>query len=202
VIPRHFLKVSALLKPIAFILECDTDDWWINGSRFKFPYDVFIPNTSTAYNETPASWLAALSLAERNLAVEAGDFIQFAEARLDLDDTDDLTKAQRSLYYLHVRRGRPSGLILEAVAGSPATWKRVGVACIFDFKTGDLFVDHLFAEDEPLVEITILWNLIKWETVWAPYPSWNNLENESDTGLETRVLPVTECEHFETETTV
>jgi hypothetical protein len=156
VVHCHFLKAKAFLKPIAFILECDPDDRWITGSRFKFPYDVFIPKASTAYDETLDSLVSILSVAERNLSVEAGDFIQFAEARLDLDDIDDLTKSRRSLCYLHVNRARPSGLILEAVIGSPATWKRVGVATVFNFKTGDLFVDPLFAENELLVEVTII----------------------------------------------
>jgi hypothetical protein len=100
--------------------------------------------------------VSALSLAERNLAVEAGDFIQFAEARLDLDDKDDLTKSQRSLCYLHVDRARPSGLILEAMAGFPATWKRVGIATVYNFSTGDLFMDSLFEESEYQIEVTIL----------------------------------------------
>lgn len=156
VMNRRFLKVKAFLKPIAFILECDNHDRWINASRFKFPYDVFIPKASSADDETLGSLVSALSLAERNLAVEAGDFIQFAEARLDLDDKDDLTKSQRSLCYLHVDRARPSGLILEAMAGFPATWKRVGVATVYNFSTGDLFMDSLFEESEYQIEVTIL----------------------------------------------
>ena len=152
---RHFLKVRAFLKPIAFILECDNHDRWIGASRFKLPYDVFIPKATSADDETLRYLVSALSLAERDLAAEAGDFIQFAEARLDLDDKDYLTKSLRSLCYLHVNQAHPSGLILEAMAGSPATWKRVGVATVYNYSTGDLLMDSLFGESERQIDVTI-----------------------------------------------
>lgn len=78
-IHHHTLKVKALLKPIAFILECDNDDRWIKGTRFNFPYDVFIPNATSVYDETLKSLVSALSLAERLTAAQAGDFVQLAE---------------------------------------------------------------------------------------------------------------------------
>ena len=153
---RHSLTVKGFLKPIAFILECDNHDRWINGSRFKFPFDAFIPNATSADDETLKTLVSQLSLAERNIAAEGGDFIQFADVCLDLDDKDDLTKSQRSVCYLHVDRARPSGLIIEVMAGFPATWKRVGVATVYNYSTGDLFMNPLFGESEPQVEVTIL----------------------------------------------
>lgn len=151
---RHFLKVRAFLKPIAFPLECDIGDRWVNVSRFTFPFDLFISNRSLHTKEHETS-ISTLSIAERQMAIDEGRFIKFAEGRLDLDDTDDLTKSQRPIFYLHVDHAQPSGLILEPVTDTKRLWKRVGVATVFA-SNKDLFIDPCFAESEQQAEVTII----------------------------------------------
>jgi hypothetical protein len=159
-VPLHPLKVKAFLQPIAFILECDNDDRWINGSRFTFPYDIYIPQYSLRSRDcTQGSGVetsvADLSIAERRKAVEEQTFIKISEARLDFDDNDDLTKSHRLLSYLHISHAIPSGLVLEAVTDMEGTWKRVGVATVFK-NNGDLFVDPCFTESVEPLEVTII----------------------------------------------
>lgn len=151
---RGPLKVKAFLKPLAFALECQNDDRWINGSRFTFPYDLFVCTPSVPTEEIETS-ISSLSTAERHTAVENGHFIKFAEGRLDLDDKDDLTKSVRSLFYLHVDHAQPSGLILEPVTDVEGIWKRVGVATVFT-KDKDLFIDPCFPQCQQTVQVTII----------------------------------------------
>jgi hypothetical protein len=151
---RDFLKVKAFLKPLAFTLECSNDDRWVDGSRFTFSYDLLILAPALSAEQIKTSSFE-LSIADRQAAIEDGQFTKFAEGRLDLDNNDDLTKSNRSLFYLHFDHAQPSGLILERVKDVEDVWKRVGVATVFS-KDKDLLVDPCFAESQQPVEVTII----------------------------------------------
>jgi hypothetical protein len=78
----------------------------------------------------------------------------FAHGKLDLNLSDSPQGQGRELLYMHVDTGtRATGLILEKSPDigqkSPQTlWRRVGLASLFEDKTGNLIMDDAFGEDE------------------------------------------------------
>ena len=151
----HLLKVKAFLKPIAFIIECPYDDRWIWASQGNFPYNLYSPAGYSIHDGREFAQPTPLP-ADRQQAVVNKQYLKFAEGRLDLDNKDDLTTSQRSLFYLHVdHTRRPSGLILESVKDQKAFWKRVGVATLFT-KDSELFLENCFAQNETQIEVSII----------------------------------------------
>ena len=154
VVDNHFLKVKGFLQTIAFVIECDSDERWVYGSRGTFPYDIFISTPASIQPRSIESDMSNLSVKHREVAAKEGQIVKFAEGRLDLDDKDGLTSSQRMLSYLHVDHTcRPSGLILELV--KEKTWNRVGVATIYNVKS-NVFLEQCFNGNGKAVEVIII----------------------------------------------
>lgn len=146
------LTIKGFLQPIAFINACDDDERWIHFTRVTFPYDLFIPDPSGFSVEVP---LPISTLQERDITISKGQVIKFAEGRLDLDDTDDLTTSRKNFFYLHVNHNyRTTGLILEEVEGEAGMYKRVGVASLFT-EQSDLIYQPPVGERVESVEVKI-----------------------------------------------
>ena len=78
----------------------------------------------------------------------------FAHGKLDLDLSDSPQGRGRELLYMHVDIGtRATGLILEKSLdieqkGLKGLWRRVGLASLFEDRTGILIMDDTFGGDE------------------------------------------------------
>lgn len=150
-VDQPFLKVRALLVPVAFITECDHDDRWLYGSRI-LPYDIFVQDHVAEGGEEDVSLLR-----DDVLGKDGKRVIKIAEAQLDMDDKDLLTKSQRKLFYLHIQHAcRSTGLILEQEEENIELWKRVGVASIFGKAEYGLFFPEFFERDLACQEVTII----------------------------------------------
>ncbi|EPE31036.1 hypothetical protein GLAREA_04003 [Glarea lozoyensis ATCC 20868] len=157
---NKFLKVKATILPIDLVLECDEDDRWVYGSRSNFPHDLYVRTPSlqleTQLNEISVTTRLGTPR-ERYDAVEDGQYIKIGEARLDLDDKENLTLSDRQLYYMHVDNlCRPSGLVFESVIKNGETkWLRVGVATVFG-KDSELFQEDVWDKQDGMAETCVL----------------------------------------------
>lgn len=128
-----FLRVKAVLVPVAAVAECGHEERWLFGTR-NFPYDIFMSHFQTQELSEIDPGMSSLTLGNQPSSVGRTRGVnptKFAEGHLDMDDKDELTKSQRQLFYLHVQHTcRPSGLILERETGSDGVWKRVGKSVV------------------------------------------------------------------------
>lgn len=143
------LEITGITKQISGIEECDNDERWLYGTRGLFPHDIYtieaVSKPHLPLDEHPESSSGDSKQKE----------VKFAEARLDLDDKDALTRSGRVLGYVHINSTyRPSGLVFERSSSKDLgmVWKRVGVATIFD-KNGNLFSAESFDKDDTMEEI-------------------------------------------------
>ncbi|KAK0102608.1 hypothetical protein ONS95_006217 [Cadophora gregata] len=154
-VDRPFLKVRALLVPVAFIEECDHDERWLYGTRI-LPYDICIQSNKSTVEDQGKN-IESLSLQDSFLSDINDGVIKIAEAQLDLDDTDNLTKSPRKLFYLHIQHTcRCTGLILEQEDENIELWKRVGVASICKTAPYSPFCPEFFEQHLELREVTLV----------------------------------------------
>ncbi|KAK0104261.1 hypothetical protein ONS96_005353 [Cadophora gregata f. sp. sojae] len=154
-VDRPFLKVRALLVPVAFIEECDHDERWLYGTRI-LPYDMCIQSNKSTVEDQGKN-IESLSLQDSFLSDINDGVIKIAEAQLDLDDTDNLTKSPRKLFYLHIQHTcRCTGLILGQEDENIELWKRVGVASICKTAPYSPFCPEFFEQHLELREVTLV----------------------------------------------
>ena len=150
-----FLKVRALLVPIVFIVECDHDDRWLYRLRV-LPYDICFSGIKVARDEGMEG-IESLSLQEGSPKDASERLVKIAEAQLDLDDKDNLTKSQRKLFYLQVQHTcRSTGLIVEQEDENICLWIRVGVASIFGKSDYGMFCKDFFDQELAFQEVTLI----------------------------------------------
>jgi hypothetical protein len=141
----NFLKVIALLKQIATLVECSKEDRNVYYTRYDDPYD-FYTSTEAAHHSDKSSSFSTI----RNQYYPTGtrQLVKFAEGMLDLVDKDHLTRSKRPLFYAHINhigpKGYPTGLILECVENTKGIYKRVGVASLVDIHGNDVRGEAFF----------------------------------------------------------
>ncbi|KAI8723660.1 HET domain-containing protein [Fusarium sp. LHS14.1] len=120
-----FLEVKAWVRPILTVVKAKT----VNDGEKLFPFKL-VAGASHGSGENEHI---------------------FAHGRLDIDEP----RGNARLLYLHIDIDkRLTGLILELVSEgttrtgkSPAFWRRVGVAALFDDKRGFILSENLFGDE-------------------------------------------------------
>lgn len=147
------LRITGVIKQISNVEECENDERWVWGNRGNFPYDVYTTEAASKLHLPPSE-------RPRPSYVDGKqNELKLAEARLDLDDKDALTRSDKILGYVHIdSTRRPSGLLFERLESrnrDRILWKRVGIATVFD-KDGNLFSAESFDKDDKMEGITMV----------------------------------------------
>ncbi|KAF8865683.1 HET-domain-containing protein [Acephala macrosclerotiorum] len=154
---KCILFCKAFLQPLAFITEVDEDERSIYFTRVVLPVDLFIQAPSMESGDSWRTFPRYLKTRDRDLAIDQGWVVKFAEGRLDLDNKDRLTSTSDPLFYLHVDSScSPSGLILRATEDVSAVgYHRVGVASVFTEDKRNLICSAPFENMTGVKEVTI-----------------------------------------------